>query len=588
MAANTPFPETIGPYLIRERIGTGGMAAVYQATDMRSQREVALKVLALHLADQTSIRRRFEREAKTLLEFEHPHILPVYDFGEADGTLYLAMRLLSGQTLADCLKQGDPLPLPFVCQLTRQIASALDYAHTRHVIHRDVKPSNILLDADDTPFLADFGVAHDEALSARLTTDGRFVGTVAYASPEQCRGEKLTYSTDTYSLGIVVFQMLTGHLPFHGPTALAVIKQHMNEPPPNPIAFNANLPLDLYAVLAQALAKLPEHRYPAALHFSAALDHALGIQCDPVAVTDDDAWLHDPPPPPAAGLDEADEEPPEPALWEEPGDIFRDLEAEDIVFDEALDDDFAGVSLAEADFPPLETDAEDAPAPNAELPAIQKLPPRLAPDHQGHFTRGQLERLGVYGTIAVAILSLVAAAVIVFTEFYSPGPQLDATYRSAETDIAFGYPPDWSITTGSGTLLGGRPAAFVIVSDRPVAATGPYAVASIAIAVQRIDPIAVFGITLSCQTRIYDSPAETFACMQERQYFAPAFKPFDTRRYKGATLPGTLPPTRASLPMILLARGQSTWIAVMIVHWDGYQGARELLSDIAESAAPLE
>ncbi|HEX3053460.1 MAG TPA: serine/threonine-protein kinase [Aggregatilineaceae bacterium] len=300
MPETAPLPQAVGPYLIRAKLGAGSMAAVYRAYDTRIQREVALKVLQLYLVGNESASKRFEREAQTLINFHHPHILPVFDYGWDGDTPYYAMPLMSGRSLADLLKSA-PLPLPQVGEITRQIASALDYAHRHHIIHRDIKPKNILLDDHDTPFLADFGVAL-ATKSPRLTSQGNFIGTVAYASPEQCRGDTVNSPADIYGLAVIVFQMVTGHPLFEAPSPLAMMMKHMNEAPPNPLAYNSRLPVGLYAVLAKALAKLPENRYETAKKFSEALDEVLGLFTPPPQA-DDDAWLGAappaaPPPPP--------------------------------------------------------------------------------------------------------------------------------------------------------------------------------------------------------------------------------------------------------------------------------------------------
>ena len=232
-----PPRERFGPYIIQEKIGAGGMATVYRARHVNSQNQIALKVLSIHMTGQEDMRRRFEREARTLIQFNHPHILPVFDFGEDRGTPYIALKLLSGRDLSDLLKNA-PLPIAQIGRLTRQIASALDYAHARGIVHRDIKPANILLDDQNNPYLADFGVAYltEPDLGTRLTQAGSFIGTVAYASPEQCRGEPLDRPSDVYALAVMVFQMATGRLPFEALSPLAVIKLHLHESPPNPLA----------------------------------------------------------------------------------------------------------------------------------------------------------------------------------------------------------------------------------------------------------------------------------------------------------------------------------------------------------------
>lgn len=269
-----PLPRPIGPYLVTEKIGAGGMANVYRARHTETGAEVAIKVLALHLEQQPAARARFEHEAALLLGLHHAHILPVYDFG-ADGDIpYLVMQLLGGRSLKDEL-HGVPLDPAQTAIWIRQLAGALDYAHARGVIHRDVKPANVLLDGEGAPFLADFGVA--TVIDAAQQAPGEFVGTAAYAAPEQCRGEPAVRASDQYALAVVAYEMLTGQRPFGGPTALAVIAQHIGDAPPDPLALNPALPRAVRPVLARALAKSPAARYPSTRAFSRALDAALDL-----------------------------------------------------------------------------------------------------------------------------------------------------------------------------------------------------------------------------------------------------------------------------------------------------------------------
>ena len=262
-------------YFLLSRIGSGGSAAVYRAHDAQGDRYVAVKILPLHLAANDDLYRRFMREAQMAARLDHPHILPVYDYGESAGMPYIVMKLVEGGTLDSFVREGA-LPLPFVSRVLAVIAGALDYAHSQGVIHRDLKPENILFDAEGTLYLGDFGVAHLNEGTDVVTGRGGFIGTVAYASPEQCRGEALTASSDIYSLGVMLFEMLTGRLPFTGPTPLAVMHQHLSEPAPSPLRYRPDLPLAVADVLRKALAKLPSVRFQSAGALSAAFDDALG------------------------------------------------------------------------------------------------------------------------------------------------------------------------------------------------------------------------------------------------------------------------------------------------------------------------
>jgi len=271
-----PLPRAIGPYLVTEKVGAGGMANVYRARHSATRDEVALKLLALHLENQPAARARFRHEAALVLGLRNPHILPVFDYGEDGDLPYLVMRLLGGQSLADRLK-GAPLDPAEAARIVRQLAGALDFAHARGIIHRDVKPANVLLDEAGTPYLADFGIA---AVIGE-TTPGEFVGTAAYAAPEQCLGEAVSAASDQDALGVIAFEMLTGRRLFEGPTALAVLAQQIDAEPPDPLALNPALPSAVRSVFARALAKQPAQRYRLAVDFSAALDAALGISAPP-------------------------------------------------------------------------------------------------------------------------------------------------------------------------------------------------------------------------------------------------------------------------------------------------------------------
>jgi serine/threonine protein kinase len=267
---------TVGRYTLIERLGAGGMATVWRAreTDGEQHHPVAVKILPVHLAASDTLRQRFLGEAKMVARLRHPHILPVYDFGEDDGMPFIVMKLAEGGTLDDFIHE-ELLPLRAVARVLVQVAAGLDHAHQQGVIHRDIKPENILFDSRGIAYLADFGIARLHEGSEHITGSGGFIGTAAYASPEQCRGEEITPASDIYSLGIVLYEMLTGVLPFQGPTPLAIMHKHISEPVPNPLKDRSDLPLGITEVMRKALAKLPQVRYQTALAMSGALNEAL-------------------------------------------------------------------------------------------------------------------------------------------------------------------------------------------------------------------------------------------------------------------------------------------------------------------------
>ncbi len=265
---------TVGPYELLDRLGSGSAGQVYRARIAgEGPAALAIKVVPLQSPQRSAQRQRFLREAQTATRLRHPHILPVYDYGESNGQLYLVMKLVEGGTLADRIAQG-PLPPGEVMAILTQIAGALDYAHARGVIHRDIKPQNILFDSAGDAYLSDFGIAQPDPRVGTQSTAG-FFGTAAYASPEQCRGEELTSASDLYALGVVTFEMLTGTLPFQGATRLAIMRQHLHHPPPDPCALLPTLPAAAGDVVRRALSKRPSARYRSAASFSGAFSRAL-------------------------------------------------------------------------------------------------------------------------------------------------------------------------------------------------------------------------------------------------------------------------------------------------------------------------
>ncbi|MDH6574510.1 serine/threonine-protein kinase [Kitasatospora sp. MAP5-34] len=269
--------QQLAGYRLDKVIGRGGMAVVYQAEDLRLGRIVAVKLLAPELARNDVFRQRFARESKIAAAIDHPHIVPVYEAGEADGMLYIAMRYVRGRDLRALLDRQGPLSVRQTVRITTQVASALDAAHAHDLVHRDVKPGNILIaegtDAEhpEHVYLTDFGLTKKSLSLTGLTTVGQFVGTLDYVAPEQISGKPVDGRCDVYSLACVVHEELTGAPPFRRDDDLALLWAHLNDPAPAPTTLRPDLPAALDAVLAKALAKTPGERYDSCLGFVAAL-----------------------------------------------------------------------------------------------------------------------------------------------------------------------------------------------------------------------------------------------------------------------------------------------------------------------------
>ncbi len=264
------------------------MAAVYRAYQPGVDRTVALKVLPRHYAADPEFVARFEREARLIARLEHPHIMPVHDFGEADGYTYLAMRFVESGTLADLLEKGQPLSLAQMQRVVGQVGDALDYAHSQGVIHRDIKPSNILIDGRGNCLLTDFGIAKMMEGDTHLTRTGGVIGTPAYMSPEQITGQALDGRSDMYSLGIVLYEMATGRVPYQAETPPAVLVKHLHDPLPLPRTLNPALPESVERVILKSLAKQPQDRYATMGDMVRALqsDNQAALPATPDAKTD--------------------------------------------------------------------------------------------------------------------------------------------------------------------------------------------------------------------------------------------------------------------------------------------------------------
>ena len=262
----------VGQYRLEELIGEGGLATVYKAQQESLDRSVAVKVL--HGNDENLLA-RFEREAVAVGNLRHRNILMVYEYGEQDGRHYIAMEYVDGGTLEDQLT-GTPMDWVKVVQISIGVAEALHFAHQRGLIHRDVKPSNILMPQDDWPLLADFGLVKVSNVDKALTATGMIMGTPAYIAPEQARGDKIGPHADMYALGIIMFEMITGRSPFEYENANLLMLAHIQETPPSPRESNPLCPADLEQVILKAIEKAPEDRFDDLQKMIEALQKTLG------------------------------------------------------------------------------------------------------------------------------------------------------------------------------------------------------------------------------------------------------------------------------------------------------------------------
>lgn len=269
--------KTIGGYAIEAPIGRGGMATVYLARQTSMNRTVALKILPRDQMKDEAYYKRFEREVSIVAQLEHRSIVPVYDHGEHEGQPFIALRYMSGGSL-DAPLQNGPLPLARVLMIYQQIAPALDYAHAKGVLHRDLKPSNVLLDDAGGAYITDFGIARvfGENTTTQVTlTQHGVVGTPAYMSPEQAQGQSLDGRSDVYSLGVMLFELVTGRRPFHAETPYSIAVMQVTAEPPNPRQFNPTLSLSLEQVILKSLRKRPDDRFQTAVELTEALKMAI-------------------------------------------------------------------------------------------------------------------------------------------------------------------------------------------------------------------------------------------------------------------------------------------------------------------------
>jgi serine/threonine protein kinase len=265
----------LGKYELLEKIGEGGFGIVYKARDPLLEREVAIKILRMDIAGAPDFVERFHREARLAASLRHPNIVTVIEVGEQEGRYYLVMEYLEGEVLSELLKPGQPLPLQQAVQILKPLAEALDYAHGRGLVHRDVKPSNIILsDGGKRPVLTDFGLVKSMT-EGGLTTTGVTLGTVEYMAPEQITGQEVGPTSDLYALGVIAYQMLTGRVPFTGRTPFEIQMGHVQQAPPPPRTLNPAMPEALAQVLTRALAKKQAFRYQSGAELVAALEQSL-------------------------------------------------------------------------------------------------------------------------------------------------------------------------------------------------------------------------------------------------------------------------------------------------------------------------
>lgn len=268
--------RNLGGCVITLMLGQGGMARVYRARQDRLDRDVAIKILPPYYASDPDFVERFKQEARALARFSHPNIVIVHDSGEEHGLLYIIMEYVPGGNLRDYMRQS--LSLTEVTRIIREVSGALTYAHERGVIHRDVKPVNVLMDTNRRAVLSDFGIAKVLESSVAASRSGAGVGTPEYMSPEQCRGGMVDARTDIYALGVMLYEMLTGHTPFEADNYTALAHSHIYEPAPLPSRYNPRISPAVQAVVMKALEKSPADRFQSAVEMAVTLEQAAATQ----------------------------------------------------------------------------------------------------------------------------------------------------------------------------------------------------------------------------------------------------------------------------------------------------------------------
>ncbi len=265
-------------YVLEELLGQGGMSAVYKATDPNLQRVVAVKMIHPHLSGNQEFVQRFESEAAAVAQLRHPNIIQVYDFDNDEGTYYMVLEFVPGETLQERLKRlndaGRKMPPKVAVKYAQEVCEAVEYAHQRDMIHRDIKPANIMLNVQGHAILMDFGIAKIVG-GQQHTATGAVIGTALYMSPEQIRGMKIDGRSDVYSIGVTLFEMVSGHPPFEADSAMSLMMMHVNDPIPDLRQIQSNVPPGLIAVIEKALAKDRDERFQSAAEMARALGDAL-------------------------------------------------------------------------------------------------------------------------------------------------------------------------------------------------------------------------------------------------------------------------------------------------------------------------
>ena len=415
----------LGAYQIVEQVGQGGMATVFKAYQPSMDRYVAIKILPRHLSEDQTFVARFNQEARTLARLEHLHILPVHDYGEQDGLTYLVMRYVEAGTLKDLITREGPPELKEVARILDQVGRALDYAHSHGVLHRDIKPSNILIDKGRDTFLTDFGIAKLVAETAKYTATGAIIGTPAYMSPEQGLGEAVDARCDIYALGVLLYEMITGRVPYEAETPLAVVLKHINDPLPMPRHVRPDLPEAVERVILKAMAKAPADRWQTPREMVDALNRAVAGMPTEAAVAE----------PPAQGLEST---------------VLRAHAAPDAGPAEPLRPGVPAGAAAQVQRPSATPEAtarerlaEPGPRPAQAAPSIAaRRPPRWLPIAGG----------------AALLVALIAVAVIVLGPRGRDGIPASATQPSATTAASLA-------TATSPVPTGETPAAVVLPTD---------------------------------------------------------------------------------------------------------------------------